>query len=69
MPRYRFTDTPINMRTGRPSCTKPAAKSFKLEDSLEDYATLAQEARRRRRPITLAMMNALNRAFWKERTQ
>lgn len=70
--RYRFHDQPISMLTGRPraadcSCaTKPKSKSVTVTPLPEDdYATLAQQARRR--PITIAMINKLHRAFWKEK--
>jgi hypothetical protein len=69
--RYRFHDEPINMhhphRAADCSCaTKPKSKSVTVTPLPDDdYATLAQQARRR--PITLAMMNKLNRAFWRTR--
>lgn len=71
--RYRFHDQPINMHHPHrahelaPACScakpKPATTTQPAED--DDYVTLAQEARRR--PITTAMINRLNRAFRRTR--
>ncbi len=67
-PRFRFTDEPINMlhphRATACNC-RPQLVTMTNLPAEDDYATLAQEARRR--PITTAMINRLNRAFWRIR--